>query len=120
MNTVAATPAPHFSTPLTIPHDPLLEVRVKPVPLSAAVKVAHVPEVYQVPLLMMQPVCMPLAMVTPRKPLPENGAPGPPVGPGTEELVLDDVVVVVVGGVVGWEVDGDVEVVGAGAPDFGL
>jgi hypothetical protein len=66
VNTLAATPVPHFNAPLTIPHDPLLEVRVKPALVSAAVKVAHVPEVNQVPLLMMQPVCIPLAMVTSR------------------------------------------------------
>lgn len=66
VNTLAASPAPHFRLPLTIPHNPLLEVRVKPVLVFAAVNVAHVPEVNQVPLLMMQPVCIPLTIVTSR------------------------------------------------------
>ncbi len=60
--------------------------------------------------------------------MPENGAPGAPVGPGAEEVELDEVVVVVVGEGVGWEVvvdvvvvgGAEVEVVGAGEPDLGL
>ena len=70
--------------------DPLLEVRVKPEePEAEAVKVAHVPPMYQVPGLMMQPFDLP-PEVTWRVPLPANGVPGAVVG------VLPVVVVVVV------------------------
>ena len=70
-------------------HLPLLDVRVKPDPEAAAVNVAHVPVVYHVPPLMIQPVVFP-PVVTGRVPLPEKGVPGVPVGP------LPAVVVVVV------------------------
>ena len=83
-----------LSAPDTMAHFPLLLVRVKPEePEGAAVKVAHVPVVYQVPALMMQPSGVPL-VVTWRVPLPEKGVPGLLVG----EVVV--VVVVVVGGMV--------------------
>lgn len=66
---------------------------MKPPPddAAAAVKVAHVPVVYQVPALMMQPVGLE-ELVTWRVPLPEKGVPGEEVG----GLVV--VVVVVAGG----------------------
>ena len=94
MNTVAVlTLEPQLSALDTMPHLPLLLVRVKPEePEGAAVKVAHVPVVYQVPALMMQPSGEPL-VVTWRVPLPEKGV--PPAGG-----VLVGVVVVVVVGVV--------------------
>ena len=122
-------PEPHLSPPSTIPHGPLLEVSVKPAPVSEAVKVAHVPVVNQVPLLMIQPVCIPLATVTSRYPFPAKGAPGALVG--AEDVEFEEMVVVVrVGEAVGllvvglevvalWEVEVD-EVVGTGEPDLGL
>ena len=83
--------APHVSVLLTIPHLPLLELRVKPEPEAAAVKVAHVPVVYQVPPLIIHPSAFP-PVVTCSVPFPENGAPGVlvPVGPA---LVVVEVVV---------------------------
>lgn len=86
------TELPHVRTLLTTPHFPLLDVRVKPDPDAAAVKVAHVPVVYHVPALMMHPSAFPL-VVTWRVPFPLKGVPGLVVGP---PLVV--VVVVVVGG----------------------
>ena len=44
-----------------------------------AVKVATVPVVYQIPLLMIQPFCLP-PLVTNRVPLPEKDVPGALVG----------------------------------------
>lgn len=44
-----------------------------------AVKVAQVPVVYQVPLLIIQPFCLP-PLVTNKVPLPEKDVPGAPVG----------------------------------------
>ena len=77
---------------------PLLEVRVKPEePDGEAVKVAHVPPMYQVPGLMMQPFVLP-PEVTWRVPLPANGVPGAVVG----VLPVLVVVVVVVAPVLGW------------------
>jgi hypothetical protein len=55
--------------------------RVKPLSTSVAVKVAHVPVVYQVPLLMMHPFLTPLTM-TLRLPLPLKGVPGAAVDVG--------------------------------------
>ena len=75
-------------TLLLTAHFPLLDVSVKPDPDAAAVNVAHVPVVYHVPRLMIQPVFFP-PVVTGRVPLPEKGVPGVPVGP------LPTVVVVV-------------------------
>lgn len=74
-------------------HLPLLEVRVKPVPDAAAVKVAQVPPMYHVPALMMQPLDAP-PDVTWRVPLPEKGVPGAVVGlvPGGEVVVVVEVV----------------------------
>lgn len=37
MNTLAVTPLPQFSAPLAIPHFPLLEVSVNPLPLAVVV-----------------------------------------------------------------------------------
>lgn len=61
MKTVAVlTPDPHVNAPEdAIAHFPLDDVSMKPDPLAAAVKVAHVPEVYHVPPLMMQPFVVP-------------------------------------------------------------
>ena len=84
---------PQLSAPDTTPHFPLLDVRVKPEPEAAAVKVAHVPVVYHVPPLMIHPSAFP-PVVTCNVPLPENGVPGLVVGPDPA------VVVVVVGGLV--------------------
>jgi hypothetical protein len=69
---------------------PLLDVSVKPVPEAVAVKPAHVPVVYHVPPLMMQPFAWPL-VETWSVPLPEKGVPGAVVG-----VVPGGVVVVVV------------------------
>ena len=52
---------------------------MNPLPDAAAVKVAHVPVVYHVPALMMQPVGFD-EVVTCRVPLPEKGVPGEEVG----------------------------------------
>ena len=91
LNTVAVLMLdPQLSAPDTTPHLPLLDVSVKPVPEAAAVNVAHVPVVYQVPPLIMQPFAVP-PLVTWRVPLPEKGVPGLVVG------VAVVVVVVVVG-----------------------
>ena len=75
-NTVAEeTEEPHVSTLLTTPHFPLLELSVKPEPeAGVAVKVAHVPVVYQVPALMMQPSAFP-PVVTCKVPFPLKGVP---------------------------------------------
>lgn len=69
---------------------PLLDVSVKPVPEAVAVKPAHVPVVYHVPPLMMQPFDWPL-VETWSVPLPEKGVPGAVVG-----VVPGGVVVVIV------------------------
>ncbi len=63
---------------------------MKPVPEAVAVKPAHVPVVYHVPPLMMQPFAWPL-VETWSVPLPEKGVPGAVVG-----VVPGGVVVVVV------------------------
>lgn len=47
--------------------------------MEVAVKVAQVPVVYHVPLLMIQPFCLP-PLVTNRVPLPEKDVPGALVG----------------------------------------
>lgn len=60
------------------------------VPDAAAVNVAHVPVVYQVPPLMMQPLTLP-PEVTGSVPLPENGTPGVDVGVGAV-VTVDKVV----------------------------
>jgi hypothetical protein len=57
---VAVTLDPHVRAPETTPHLPLDDVREKPEPEVAAVKVAHVPLVYHVPAEMMQPLFAPL------------------------------------------------------------
>ena len=74
---------------------PLLDVRVKPVPEAVAVKPAHVPVVYHVPPLMMQPSALP-PVDTWSVPLPEKGMPGAVVGVGVGPA--GGVVVVVVVG----------------------
>lgn len=95
MNTVALVMlAPQLSLPEMTPHLPLLLVRVKPDPDAVAVNVAHVPVVYQVPPLMIQPFAVP-PEVTCNVPLPENGIPGLVVGEVADVVV----VAVVVGGV---------------------
>jgi len=68
-------------------HLPLLELRVKPVPEGVAVKVAHVPPMYQVPPLMIQPSVLP-PYVTGRVPDPEKGVPGAVVGPPPVGVVV--------------------------------
>ena len=70
---------------------------MKPVPfvVVVAVKVAHVPVVYHVPALMMQPVALP-PVVTCRVPLPSKGAPGVVVPVGAVPVVVAVVVGVVV------------------------
>jgi hypothetical protein len=73
VNNVAAIPAAHVKIPLTTPQGPLLEVSVKPSSLTeAAVYVAHVPVVYQVPALIKHPLFKPLVYAC-KKPLPTNG-----------------------------------------------
>lgn len=57
------------------------------IPDTAAVNVAQVPVVYQVPPLMMQPSILPL-VVTGSVPLPENGLPGVVVVVGLGEAVV--------------------------------
>ena len=52
---------------------------MKPLPEAAAVNVAHVPPMYQVPAEMMQPLLEP-EDVTWRVPMPEKGVPGAVVG----------------------------------------
>lgn len=71
----------------------MLDLNVKPAPEVVAVKVAHVPPMYHVPPLMMQPEGLE-EVVTWRVPLPEKGVPGAVVG----EVPPGLVVVVVVGG----------------------
>ena len=93
LNTVAVIILdPQLSAPETMAHLPLLDVSVKPEPEGAAVNVAHVPVVYHVPALMMQPSALPL-VVTCSVPLPEKGVPGllVPVG-GLVVVVLVPVV----------------------------
>jgi hypothetical protein len=105
VKTVAVvTEEEHVKALLAIAHLPLLEESVKPepglvsiddsgtrgllmvLPLVAAVIVAHVPDVYHVPALIMQPVCVP-PLITFRKPLPD-GDPEPPVGLEVGEVVV--------------------------------
>lgn len=106
MKTVAVdTEVPQAKTLFTIPHSPLLELRVKPDPDAAAVNVAHVPVVYHVPALIIQPSDFP-PVLTCSVPLPEKGAPGVlvPVGFVPVLVVVDPppvVVVPVAGAVVG-------------------
>lgn len=80
--------------PLCTAHRPLLDVRVKPGPEAVAVKPAHVPVVYHLPPLMMQPSAWP-PVETWRVPLPEKDVPGVVVGVG---LVPGGVVLVLVVG----------------------
>lgn len=88
MKTVAFdTEVPHARTFFTIPHLPLLELRVKPDPDAAAVKVAHVPLVYHVPALTIQPSALP-PVLTCSVPLPEKGAPGVLVPVGFVPVVV--------------------------------
>jgi len=62
LNTEALLPLAHeMVLVLVTVHGPLLDVRVKPAPLAAAVNPAQVPPTYQVPALIMQPVLVPLA-----------------------------------------------------------
>ena len=77
----------HVSTLLLTAHLPLLEVSVKPELEGEAVNDAHVPVVYHVPPLIMQPSAWP-PVVTGKVPLPENGVPGGLVGPELEEDVV--------------------------------
>lgn len=60
-------------------HLPLLEDKVKPSPAGVAVNLAHVPPMYQVPPLMIQPFVFP-PYSTGRAPAPEKGSPGAVVG----------------------------------------
>ena len=96
--TVAVIPDPQLKFLFTIPQAPLLEVSVKPaLPEAVAVKPAHVPVVYQVPPLMMQPIACP-PMLTWSVPLPEKGSPGTTVEVGPLPVVVVELVPVVVGG----------------------
>lgn len=98
LNTVAVvTPVPQLSAPEMMAHFPLLELRVKPVAFKVvvAVNVAHVPVVYHVPALMMQPVALP-PVVTCSVPLPLKGVPGVVVPVGVVPVVVAVVVGVVV------------------------
>ena len=83
------TLASQVKAPPTMPHLPFELVSVKPSSSSVAVKVAHVPEVYHVPLLMMQPFFVPPTS-TLRYPFPLNGVPGAEVlvGAGPPTVVL--------------------------------
>jgi hypothetical protein len=56
---------------LVILNSIIKEQRAKIVPLGVAVNLAQLPEVYQVPPLMMHPFCPPF-ITTLRKPLPDN------------------------------------------------
>ena len=60
---------------------------MNPLPDDVAVKVAHVPVVYHVPPLMMQPLAAP-EVETCRVPRPEKGVPGVPVGPVGGDFVV--------------------------------
>jgi len=84
LKVVAATPDPHVSLPLTIPQVPFEDVRVKLLLEPLAVNDAQVPDVYQVPALMIQPFCEPEA-TTFRYPLPEKA---PPVEVGAAVVVV--------------------------------
>lgn len=80
---------------------------MKPLPDTVAVKEAHVPPMYHVPALTMQPFAVP-PEVTWSVPLPEKGVPGAVVGlePGeVGEVVVEVVIVVIVVEVVGEEPD---------------
>jgi hypothetical protein len=67
---------------------PLEDFRVKPPPLAVTVKVAQVPEVYQVPPEMMQPFWAP-PLTTLRKPEPAKlPEPVPPVEVGWAAVVV--------------------------------
>lgn len=60
---------------------------MNPASEAVAVKPAHVPVVYQVPALMMQPVALP-PVVTWSVPLPAKGVPGGEVGVGAVVVVV--------------------------------
>ena len=77
-------------------HFPLLDVNVNPLPEAVAVKPAHVPPMYHVPPLIIQPLLFP-PDVTSSVPFPEKGVPGAGVGVPAGGLVV--VVSVVAGGV---------------------
>lgn len=62
-------------------------------PDAVAVKEAHVPPMYHVPALMMQPFAFP-PEVTCRVPLPEKGVPGAVVGLVPGAVVVEVVIVV--------------------------
>ena len=83
------TLASHVSAPPTMPHLPFELLNVKPSAASLAVKVAHVPVVYHVPLLMIHPFLLPLTS-TLIYPFPLNGVPGAAVlvGAGPPTVVL--------------------------------
>jgi hypothetical protein len=66
---------------------PFLEDREKPVPEVLALKVAHVPLAYHVPLEMIQPFGTP-SMSTSRWPRPSNGFPGTLVAVGEIVVVV--------------------------------
>lgn len=100
MNTVAVLTAdPHTRSLFWTAHFPLDDVRVKPDPEAAAVKVAQVPVVYHLPALMMQPVGL-LEVETWRVPRPEKGIPGVVVPVGEGAVVVGFVVVDGGGGLV--------------------
>lgn len=83
------TLASHVSAPPTIPHLPFELVNVNPSPASVAEKVAQVPVVYHVPLLMIHPFLLP-STSTLIYPFPLNGVPGADVlvGAGPPTVVL--------------------------------
>lgn len=62
VKTVADTPDPQVNEPDETPQLPLDDFNVKPLPDGVAVMVAHVPDVYHVPLEMMQPFWLPPAI----------------------------------------------------------
>ena len=59
VKTVAVTPEPQVKAPETTPHEPLEDLRVKPLPLAVAGRGAHVPLTDHVPAEMMQPLVAP-------------------------------------------------------------
>ena len=91
VKTALVTPEPQVKTPETTPQLPLDDLRLKPSPEAVAVKVAHVPEVYQVPAEMIHPFWLP-PLTTFRTPEPLKAPPGEDVGlePGAVEVEVGE------------------------------
>ena len=76
VKTVAVTPGPYDKVPLNIPQFPSEDLTIKSEPDAVAVNVAHVPLIYHVPALMIQPLVKPPVLMS-RQPVSESI---PPVG----------------------------------------